>query len=61
MLEDKGLIVFFGAAFLLGTWLEEHSCISDAVYFVKDNFMLILACVVLVAIGIMYIKNRIEK
>ncbi|MGB9939230.1 hypothetical protein [Methanosarcina sp.] len=61
MSEDDGFIVFLGTAILLGTWLEEHPGILDAIYFIKDHFLLILACVGLVVVGIMYIKNRIER
>jgi hypothetical protein len=61
MSDDEGFIVFLGAAFLIGTWLEEHPGILEAIYFIKNHFLLILACVGLVVIGMVYIKNRIER
>ncbi|WP_424353526.1 hypothetical protein [Methanosarcina mazei] len=61
MSNEEGLIVFLGAAFLIGNWLEEHLGVLDAIYFIKDHFLLLLACVGLVIIGIMHIKNKIER
>ncbi len=61
MSNEEGFIVFLGAAFLIGNWLEEHLGVLDAIYFIKDHFLLLLACVGLVIIGIMHIKNKIER
>lgn len=64
MSDDELLIFIVGVGasiYYVRTWLEEHPGILDAIYFIKDHFLLILACVGLVVIGIMYIKNRIER
>lgn len=35
MSDEEGFIVFLGAAFLIGNWLEKHPGVLDAIYFMS--------------------------